>query len=127
MWVSRREIARLLRHLSNQSQRIVDLEGELRFERERNRRREDDLVNQALLAAGRRAIDRAEPSSPEPKPLPQPKPLTGLEEARLMALRQAAVEAGRPAHEADKLFYAERNGQPSPIGLPDELYIVPTV
>lgn len=127
MWISRAEVRRLVAQTHELKARVAELEGDLRFERERNRKREDDLVNQVIVAAGRRAIERAEPKNPEPKQPPQPKPLNALDEARLLALRDAAVQAGRSPQEADKLFEAQRNGQHYPLGLPDEPYVVPTV
>lgn len=125
MWVNRAELRRLLLQLREQKERIASLEAELRTERARSQRREDELVDRVLTASGRHAL------TPEPKPIapkepPTAKPLTALEEARLFALREAAKEAGRPVKEADDLFYAQRNGIPFQVGQPDEPYILPT-
>lgn len=127
MWLSRAELRRLLRQRDELKEKVASLEAELREERERSRHREDDLVNKVLLAAGRHGVPvdpkKAAEKTAEPKP---PAPLTALEEARLDALRKAAVEAGRNPKEADQLFYAQRNGQSFSVGLPGEPYILPS-
>lgn len=115
IWLRYGEIRRLVR-------RIGELEAELKAERERARRREDELLDRVLTAAGRHAL------TPEPKPRPTvevEKPITAIEEARLAALREAAIRAGRPATDGDKVWKAQRNGQPMIIDLPDEPYLPP--
>ncbi len=120
------EIRRLLAEKRRLIAKIAELESELRDERNRNRRREDDLVNQVLLAAGRYGV---EPSKPKPKaePVVKPRPrLNAVQDATLKAYRKAAVEAGRSVQEADAVFWAELEGKPIPITQPDEPYILPT-
>jgi len=125
MWVRRAETRRLLTQIRDLKGQIADLNGELREERERSRRREDELLDRVLLASGRHSL------TPDPKKVqraesPIPQPMNALDEARLIALREAAVAAGRPAHEADRFLEAERAGKPIFFGLPDEPYVVPT-
>ena len=125
MWVSRNEMRRLLTLVKAAQERSTTLEAELREERERSRHREDQLVDRVMTASGRYGLtpEAKKIVKPEPKP---PAPLNALEEARLIALREAAVAAGRNPKEADQLFEAQRNGQPYMVGRPDEPYILPT-
>lgn len=127
MWISRAELRRLLRQRDDLTEKIASLEAELRDERERSRHREDQLVDRVLTASGRHALTpepKAKPQA-EPKPVVE-RPLTAYEEAEIAALRQAAAEAGRPPHEGEHYFYAKRNGQPYPLNVPGEPYILPT-
>ena len=116
MWVGRGYVRRLVR-------RIAQLESELQLERKRSRRREDELVDRVLTATGRHGL------TPEPRPkqersIPN-QPVNAIDEARLMALREAAVRAGRPASDGDAVWKAQRNGHTPAITLPDEPYIPP--
>jgi hypothetical protein len=122
MWVSRAELRRVLAQNKALKAQVSALEAELREERLRGRRREDELVDRVLTAAGRHALTPDPAVTPPKKPAP-PKPLTAMEEARLAALRQAALDAGRPTQEADALFYAQRNGTPFQVAQPSEPYV----
>lgn len=124
-WLSRAELRRLLTQRDELKEKIASLEAELREERERSRRREDELLDRVLTASGRHGLTPDPKHIAEPKPKP-PAPLTALEEARREAYRKAAVEAGRSVHEADAYFEAQRNGKSYPLGLPDEPYVIPT-
>lgn len=109
MWISRAELRRVLAQSRKLEERVAALEGELRAERERNRVRENELLDRVLTAAGRYAI------GPEPKkdirPKEPPKPtVTALDEARRAAYREAALKAGRTVQEADALWQAQMNG-----------------
>lgn len=127
MWISRAELRRRLRQRDDLIEKITSLEAELRAERERARHREDQLVDRVLTASGRHGLapePKAKPQA-EPKPVVE-RPLTALEEAEIAALRQAAIEAGRPPHEGEQYFYANRNGKPFALNVPGEPYILPT-
>lgn len=115
---------RLLKDQRGLRARIVQLEQSLEAERARSRRREDELVDRVLTASGRTAL------SPEPlkltaRPEPHESPLNAVEEARLRAFRASAVAAGRSASDGDRVFYAQRRGEPSPFPQPDEPFLVP--
>jgi septal ring factor EnvC (AmiA/AmiB activator) len=124
MWVSFAELRRLRAESHKLEGRIAALETELREERERNRRREDELLNRVLTAAGRYAIE-TEPKKPEPPKPPAPPKITALDEARLVAYREAAARAGRPPQEADALWKAKLNGVPFTPPYLDESYRAP--
>ena len=109
------EVRRLVR-------RIAKLEEQLEAERERNRRREDELLNRVLTAKGSRALP---PEPTQERPAVE-QPITALDEARLTAYREAAVRAGRPANDGDLVWRAGRNGKPVSFGLPDEPYVLPS-
>jgi len=125
MWLRRAEVRRLLDELRRAKARLTELEAALEAERERSRRREDELVDRVLTASGRHGLTPAPKASAPAEPKARP-PLTALDEARLEAYRQAAVASGRPPQDGDRVFEAQRNGQPLPIGLSDEPYILPT-
>lgn len=125
MWVRYAETRRLLAQIRDLKGQIVVLNGELREERERSRRREDELLDRVLLASGRHSLT-AEPKKTQIIEPIAPQPMSALDEARLVALREAAIAAGRPAHEADRFLKAEKAGKPISFGLPDEPYVVPT-
>ena len=126
MWLSRRELNRILAYSHKLETKVSDLEQQLRDERDRNRRREDDLVNQVLLASGRYGIEAAKPKPPaEPKPYKRPR-LDGMQDALRLALRKAAVDAGRSAHEGEEEFWAQLEGRPSTVVPLDEPYVVPS-
>ena len=65
--------------------------------------REDELVDRVLTAAGRHALTPDPAVIPPKKPAP-PKPLTAMEEARLAALRQAALTQGVPRKKPMRCF-----------------------
>ena len=122
MWIRRAELRRILALRRNLETKIVELEAELRSERERHQRREDELLDKVLTAAGRYAM------KPEAKPKVQTEGsprLTLLEQNRLAELRKAAMEEGLPASEADKYFWAQRNGEPYVAPQADDPYVVP--
>ena len=125
MWISRAELRRLLAQRDELKEKIASLEVELREERERSRRREDELLDRVLTASGRHGLTPEAKLPAEPKVRP-PVPMTALDEARRDAYRKAAVEAGRTVQEADQFFDAQRNGKQYPLGLPDEPYVIPT-
>ncbi len=110
MWLRRAEVRRLLDQIRELKEQIVSLKAEACAERERNRRREDELLDRVLTAAGRYAL------TPESKPDKSREPVrpvvTALDEARLLAYRQAAVEAGRTEQEANALWKAQISGEP---------------
>lgn len=123
MWFSA-EIRRLLRTIAEQKARIASLEDDLRQERERARQREDALLDRVLTAAGRHGIAQVTQS---PKEKPEVKPvITAIDEARLAALRDAAVRAGRPASDGDAMWRAQLNGKMPSLSLPDEPFVLPT-
>ena len=97
---------RQLRH------QVGSLTAALTKEQERNRQREDELTSRILTLAGTFGLQaRKAPVEPGTQPHITEQPLTGFEEAHLDALRQAAVEAGRPAEDGDRVFYERRAGR----------------
>jgi hypothetical protein len=125
MWVRYAETRRLLAQIRDLKGQIVVLNGELHEERERSRRREDELLDRVLQASGRHSLTPAPKKAQIVEP-PVSQPFNAMDEARLVALREAAVAAGRPAHEADRFLEAQRAGKSISFGLPDEPYVVPT-
>lgn len=115
MWFRYGEIRRLVK-------RVAELEAELKEERADRRRREDHLLNQVLLATGRRAAP--EVIKPDPGTKSEP-PITATDEARLIAYREAAVRAGLPVSEGDREWRNRRSGKPLLIHDPDEPYVLP--
>lgn len=113
---------RLLRQIADLKARVAALESELREERDRARAREDALLDRVLTAAGRQGIAQVTKSTEKPKVEPV---ITSIDEARLAALREAAIAAGRPASDGDAVWRAQLAGRPTPIGLPDEPYVLP--
>lgn len=113
---------RLVRERNDLLARVADLETKLEAERTRHRRREDELVDRVLTATGRAPLT-PDPKPPKPRPAPETEPLNAVEEARLVALREAAVKAGRSVQDADRYFYAQRAGQPPPFRVPEEPFI----
>jgi hypothetical protein len=93
--------------------RVAELEKALHAEAQRNREREDELINSVLTAAGRYGLAprRADVQSFTPPPLKASSPLNAIEEAQLEAYRQAARDAGRPAEDGDAYFYSKRVAQ----------------
>ena len=123
MWIARREMARLLKSGRAAEKRIIELERLLTLERDRNRRREDELLDRCLTKSGSYAItpEKSKDARPQAEP-----PITALDEARLAAYKQAAVAAGRTEQEALAQWKARRAGQPVlPVGN-DEPYVLPT-
>lgn len=116
MWVSRAELRRLLKE-------NAALKEELREERQRAREREDHLLNQVLLATGRRVIPETRKPDTEPRKIELP--ITAVDEARLIALREAAVRAGKHPSEGDRVWNQMRNGKAVTVGMPDEPYVLP--
>lgn len=107
------------------NRRVVDLEKQLADEQFRNRCRENELTDRILTAAGRAPLT-PDPHFQTPRQ-PSPKaPLSAMDEARLVALRQAAVQAGRPSADGDRAFEAQRNGQPFSLNLPSDPYFEPS-
>ncbi len=115
---------RLLRELAAAKARIADLESSREAERERNRLRENELLDRVLAAAGRHALTPA-PTQPATQARSFDPPMSAVDEARLFALREAATAAGRPASDGDKVFKAQREGRVIPITSPGEPYVLP--
>jgi hypothetical protein len=112
MWVSRREMARILKQLKRAESRATELERALHAERERNRTRENELLNRALTAAGCYALPKERPDKPVNIPvMPRGVEYTALEEAIRDAYREAAAEAGHSRQDADAMFERRRRGE----------------
>lgn len=126
-WLSRRELARLLKQLKNAERRATDAERALLAERERNRVRENELLNRVLTAAGCYAL----PTEPDTltktatQRSTEPTEMSALEEAIRDAYRTAATEVGYSAREADAMFERRRRGEILPTGEPYEPFILP--
>jgi hypothetical protein len=111
MWISRREMARLVKQLKRAERRATELERALLAERERNRVRENELLNRCLTAAGCYALPAATPTKMATQASTEPREMTALEEAIRDAYRQAATEAGHSRQEADAMFEKRRRGE----------------
>lgn len=101
-WASLRKLGR----------RVRQLEAALEAERERNRLREDALVDRILTLAGQYAISKqvkAEIKGDRPASPPSSQ-LTAYQEAVRTAYREAAVQVGRTTKEADEQFQAWLSG-----------------
>lgn len=90
---------------------IATLQAALDAERDRNRTREDELLSRVLTASGTYGVaPRQAPVKQQPEKI-QIAPLSDLDEGVLEAYRAAAVAAGRPASDGDRVFEAEREGR----------------
>src|SRR5262245_6017491 len=114
MWIGRAELRRVLRRLKAAEDRIRDLENDLKEERERNRARENELLNRVLTAAGCYALPKEQADKPNKMAAPgsnQPTELTEMEKAIREAYRKAAAEAGHSWQEADAMFERRKRGE----------------
>jgi hypothetical protein len=119
MWISRRELARILRDNERLRTRCEALEAELRAERaeaagkleaerERNRAREERLVDRVLTTKGTYAI--SEPARREVRP-ERERELTAIEEAELEMYKQSAVEQGYGEAVGQRMWERKRAGE----------------
>lgn len=113
MWISRREMARVLKQLKRAETRVTELEHALHAERERNRSRENELLNRCLIAAGCYALPKeaATPNKMATQRSTEPTEMSALEEAIRDAYREAAAQAGHSRQEADAVFERRRRGE----------------
>lgn len=118
-WISRRELARILKETEYWRSRCAALEktldeqrerrfADLETERERNRQREERLVDRIATSKGSYPV--TEPKKREvPKQEPQ---LTAVEEAELEMFQQSAVENGYSAEMGRRMWEKKRRGEP---------------
>lgn len=113
MWVRRSEVRRVLVRLKSAEMRIRDLENDLKEERERNRARENELLNRVLTAAGCYALPKERNITPTKMEALRltPNEMTAMEESMRDAYRKAAQEAGCSWQEADAMFERRRRGE----------------
>lgn len=112
MLTTRREMARMRRALAKAEARTAELEAKLEAERDVNRRRETELLDRVLTAAGRYGLSPEAHQTASSRPAqPSPRTLSALDEARLAAYIQAAKQAGKTEHDARRLFEMELRGE----------------
>lgn len=118
-WISRRELARILKETEYWRSRCAALENsldeqrerrftDLKEEHERNRQREERLVDRIATSKGSYPVSerkKVEASSPEPQ-------LTAVEEAELDMFRQSAIENGYSPEIGRRMWEAKRAGRP---------------
>ena len=97
MWVSRAELRRVLAQNKALKAQVSALEAELREERLRGRRREDELVDRVLTAAGRHALT-PDPAVTPPK---KPAPPNRYAATRLLAVHQYSEVSIPPTKRTD--------------------------
>lgn len=130
MWLSRRELARILKEKKQLKWRIADLEeelraeraaarereaaleGELRTEREANRLREERLVDRVLTSRDAYPVTEAPKRA---KPSADPTPLTAYDEAELAGYQKWATAAGYSAEVGRKLWLKKRETGQIPV------------
>lgn len=105
--LSVRKLGRRARDLERECEA---LRSALESERERNRLREDALIDRILTLAGQYAISKqVKTEMRRPVASPSPVQLTAYEEAVRNAYREAASRVGRTQKDADEQFEAWRS------------------
>ena len=113
MWVSRRELKRLLR-----------TEDDLRKLRKDHDQIVLALLDRVLTASGRYGLGKDEKPELTKSVTPVlnlPETKTALEEAQLLAFQEAAIEEGRPPQEALGLYKLWRAGGTMPFQMQNNL------
>lgn len=111
MWISRRELQRLERELSQALKRASEAEAELRRERAAKDTLVVQLASRVITKHGGYGLDEPERPAPPPHPKRFTHEPSETDLAKLDYYKQCYLQAGRPVEEAEAIWEAEMRGE----------------